>query len=686
MVRVKFLIFALLALGLGLSHLYFLSKPMGERALEDGRSQASAGVAEVVRTLEARRGIARALALKLVASPDLVSAVQELSGPEAATAERFARVRAAAEAALPDQELQGGVIGVVTEGGSWHARTGGEPSSDPAELDVKALAQADGLTVGEAFGAPHAFAAVPVVWKFVRIPGAERLETRLVATLVVGVPLLPEDSLDTAAMTSGVAALALVKEEAVVASGGMQKSLVEGAQRTLEAGRPGAVVQRGQSRALGPVKLPVLTTGKDYLGGQAPLMVGSRRALEGTPYEVIALASPKLVGALAAYQYNALLGLAGLLGVSVLWTVLMGSGKRGSAAAEQVTGDTVGAGSMMGAMPAQPRAAAPEASPVTHPGLQLTSATPVVEPAPGASSDFPFGPPPQPAAEPHLGAEPSPAADSFVFPPPPEPATSPGAQAYDPRAYDAQHGYAQQEYAQQEYAQQEYAQQEYAQQEYAQQEYAQPEGSAQAFGSAPMPFEADAMGQPSQPPGVATAAPRAGAFRFEELPTAAYSLQQAADPYAAAAALDSPETTRVQAIPRELLQASARPSTQELPVPSRPAAPPPPAPSVAPVPWGTPDPAAQAIPLPGAAYQAFLGNTGDPFSEEEFHFQEVFREFVLTRERCQEPSDGLTYDKFVQKLRKNKEQLVQKYACRTVKFQVYVKEGKAALKATPVKD
>jgi hypothetical protein len=40
----------------------------------------------------------------------------------------------------------------------------------------------------------------------------------------------------------------------------------------------------------------------------------------------------------------------------------------------------------------------------------------------------------------------------------------------------------------------------------------------------------------------------------------------------------------------------------------------------------------------------------------------------------------------VQKLRKNKEQLMQKYSCRTVKFQVYVKEGKAALKATPVKD
>jgi hypothetical protein len=205
-----------------------------------------------------------------------------------------------------------------------------------------------------------------------------------------------------------------------------------------------------------------------------------------------------------------------------------------------------------------------------------------------------------------------------------------------------------------------------------------------AYGAGSMPFDSEAPPPPQSGPDVATAAPRAGAFHFEELPTAAYSLQQAADPYAAAAAMDSPETTRVAAIPRELLQAAARPQTQEVPLPPPSYATPPPAPAVAPVPWN--DPSQQAIPLPGAAYQQFLGNSGDAFSEEEFHFQEVFREFVLTRERCHEPSDGLTYDKFVQKLRKNKEQLVQKYACRTVKFQVYVKEGKAALKATPVKD
>ncbi len=82
-----------------------------------------------------------------------------------------------------------------------------------------------------------------------------------------------------------------------------------------------------------------------------------------------------------------------------------------------------------------------------------------------------------------------------------------------------------------------------------------------------------------------------------------------------------------------------------------------------------------AVPLPPPSANA-----------EETHFQSVYREFVATRERCGEPADGLTYDKFVAKLRKNKDQLVAKYACKSVKFQVYVKDGKAALKATPVRE
>jgi hypothetical protein len=73
-----------------------------------------------------------------------------------------------------------------------------------------------------------------------------------------------------------------------------------------------------------------------------------------------------------------------------------------------------------------------------------------------------------------------------------------------------------------------------------------------------------------------------------------------------------------------------------------------------------------------------------PLADED-QWQTVFQEFLRVREQCGESIDGLTWERFRQKLQKNKDSLVQKYACRTVKFQVYVKEGKAALKATPVR-
>jgi Double sensory domain of two-component sensor kinase len=71
----------------------------------------------------------------------------------------------------------------------------------------------------------------------------------------------------------------------------------------------------------------------------------------------------------------------------------------------------------------------------------------------------------------------------------------------------------------------------------------------------------------------------------------------------------------------------------------------------------------------------------DPI-EAELHA--VFTEFLETKQRCGEPTEGVTYDKFAEKLRANRATLIAKYSCKTVKFQVYIKDGKAALKATPV--
>src|SRR4029077_1119282 len=76
----------------------------------------------------------------------------------------------------------------------------------------------------------------------------------------------------------------------------------------------------------------------------------------------------------------------------------------------------------------------------------------------------------------------------------------------------------------------------------------------------------------------------------------------------------------------------------------------------------------------------------DENEEESAHFAHVYDEFVQTKKNCGESSGGLTLDKFLQKLRDNKSVLVAKHGCRTVRFSVYVKDGKAALKATPVRD
>ena len=63
----------------------------------------------------------------------------------------------------------------------------------------------------------------------------------------------------------------------------------------------------------------------------------------------------------------------------------------------------------------------------------------------------------------------------------------------------------------------------------------------------------------------------------------------------------------------------------------------------------------------------------------------VYEDFVRTKKQCGEPTSGLTFEKFQQTLKKNRDQLISKTACKRVKFSVYVKDGRAALKASPVR-
>ncbi|HEV3189511.1 MAG TPA: MXAN_5187 family protein [Polyangiaceae bacterium] len=80
--------------------------------------------------------------------------------------------------------------------------------------------------------------------------------------------------------------------------------------------------------------------------------------------------------------------------------------------------------------------------------------------------------------------------------------------------------------------------------------------------------------------------------------------------------------------------------------------------------------------------------TGDTRAalEESADWATVFEDFVRTKKQCGEPIDGLTFEKFSHTLKKNRDALVKRHGCKRVKFSVYVKDGKASLKATPVRE
>ncbi len=74
-----------------------------------------------------------------------------------------------------------------------------------------------------------------------------------------------------------------------------------------------------------------------------------------------------------------------------------------------------------------------------------------------------------------------------------------------------------------------------------------------------------------------------------------------------------------------------------------------------------------------------------PEQQEEAAFRQIFEEFVATKQQCGEPTESLNFESFAGKLRKNKAAVMEKTGAKDVTFKVYIKEGKAALKASPVK-
>lgn len=81
-----------------------------------------------------------------------------------------------------------------------------------------------------------------------------------------------------------------------------------------------------------------------------------------------------------------------------------------------------------------------------------------------------------------------------------------------------------------------------------------------------------------------------------------------------------------------------------------------------------------------------IAATGRPAHDTTAEWHQVYEEFLRTKRECHESTDGLTFDKFQQTLKKHRDTLTQRHGCKRVKFSVYIKEGRASLKATPVRD
>lgn len=144
---------------------------------------------------------------------------------------------------------------------------------------------------------------------------------------------------------------------------------------------------------------------------------------------------------------------------------------------------------------------------------------------------------------------------------------------------------------------------------------------------------------------------------------------------------DSSKTGDVRPMPAPM----AAPMPMPAPQPAAMPAPQPRVPPPAPAPANKPPPPVPAPP-PAAAPRVSMPNAQTAEEAEAAHFREVFTQYVSTREQCGESTAELTFEKFCGTLRKSRDQILSsKPDAQSVRFSVYVKDGKAALKASPTK-
>jgi len=97
-----------------------------------------------------------------------------------------------------------------------------------------------------------------------------------------------------------------------------------------------------------------------------------------------------------------------------------------------------------------------------------------------------------------------------------------------------------------------------------------------------------------------------------------------------------------------------------------------------------PPPIPQAVPPPvPAAVRG--GHGGAAVVDPDDRMKRLYRAYVSAKNRTGESTDGLTYDRLVRTLRKQVPSIQAKTGCKRVDFKIEIKQGKAILKAVPVK-
>ena len=63
----------------------------------------------------------------------------------------------------------------------------------------------------------------------------------------------------------------------------------------------------------------------------------------------------------------------------------------------------------------------------------------------------------------------------------------------------------------------------------------------------------------------------------------------------------------------------------------------------------------------------------------------LYRAYVSAKKRTGESTDGLTYDRLLRTLQKQVPTIQARTGCKRVDFKIEIKQGKAILKAIPIK-